>query len=140
MPWRLEPPSRTRTDNSPSGSTARLLVLIGLIIQIVQIALAILVLDRLASIAAAASGSLGGALSTFFDIGVVLILLNLIFSYLVYRMSYLRIAGGNFEGATTPTLVFALLALFTFWFFSGIFYLHAWVKLRDAGEEYRFMS
>jgi hypothetical protein len=140
MPWRLEPPSRTRVDNSPSGSTARILVLIGLIIQIAQIVLFILGLEILASLTATAPVILGVTSSIYIDGGAVLVLLNLIFTYLIYRMSYLRIAGGDFERATTPTLVLSLFAILTLWFVSGIFYLLAWVKLRDAGEEYRFMS
>ncbi len=107
-----------------SGDTARVLILVGLVLQVVSVFVAF-------------------GLAVFFSFvpflgGLVLVLafLGLVFVFLVYFLSYTRAAEGDYEGARTPTLVFAILSLLSLGLISGILYLIAYVKLGDAADEW----
>lgn len=115
----------------PSASSAESLVLVGLILQVIG---GVILLGAIAWLTgfsilnpfpywwAAVSAALG--------VGVVV----LVFLYLAYTLSYLRIRGGEFEAAQTPTLVIGILSLFA-GVLPGIFYLIGYVKLGDAVRE-----
>ncbi|HYA57057.1 MAG TPA: zinc ribbon domain-containing protein [Thermoplasmata archaeon] len=105
-----------------SGETAGTLILIGLVIQVVEVLLFFLA---------------GAVLLIFPFLGVVLLLLavlGLLFVVLVYLFSYDRTRQGDYAGARTPTLVFAILSLLTT-LIPGVLYLIAYVKLGDAMTE-----
>ncbi len=69
--------------------------------------------------------------------GIVLLLafLALVWLILVYVFSYARIRDGDYEGACTPTLLFAILTLVLGGILSGILYLIGYVKLVDAVDD-----
>lgn len=109
--------------SSRSGDTARTLILIGLVLEAVEVAV-LLGIGLLFLIV-----PLAGLLAlSFAAIGIVWI-------FLVYLFSYVRVREGDYEGARTPTLVFAILSLITIGLISGILYLVAYVKLGDADWE-----
>jgi hypothetical protein len=108
---------------SGSGDTAHTLVLIGLILQLVEV----LVLFGIA-LAAVFLPFLSLVLLVFAFVGVVWLIL-------VYLFSLAPIGDGRYEDAETPTLVFAILSLITIGLISGILYIIAYVKLRDAVRE-----
>lgn len=106
-----------------SGETAGTLILIGLILQIVGVVILTLV----------------GAFLLFLPfLGLIVLafgIVGIVWVVLVYLYSYERTRAGDYEGARTPTLVFAILSLITFGLISGILYLVAYVKLGDAVSE-----
>lgn len=106
-----------------SGDTAKLLILIGLILEIIEV----VVLFGL------------GAFFLFFPLlgGIILLLgvFGLLWVLLVYFFSYARTAEGDYESARTPTLVFGIVSLLTVNLISGILYIIAYVKLGDAVTE-----
>jgi hypothetical protein len=99
------------------GATPRLLILVGLVFQILEvvvvfgIALVLLFVPLL-----------GGLL---FLVGA----LGLVWLVLVYVYAYGRTRDGDFEGARAPTLVFAILSLITLHIVSGILYQIAYFEL-----------
>ncbi|MGI0068392.1 MAG: hypothetical protein ACREB9_08330, partial [Thermoplasmata archaeon] len=108
--------------SSPSGGTAKTLVLVGLILQLLEV----LIVFAL------------GAVFLLVFIGVFLLIagvFGLIWMLIVYLFSYQRIAEGRYEDAKTPTLGIAILSLITINLISGILYLIAYVKLGDAIRE-----
>jgi hypothetical protein len=113
---------------SQSGQTAGTLILIGLILQAIEVVVLLGV----------------GFFLLFFPFigGIVLALafIGIIWVVLIYLFSYQRTTEGDYEGARTPTLVFAILSLVTFGLISGILYLIAYVKLGDAASESRTPS
>jgi hypothetical protein len=103
-----------------SGETAKTLILIGLILQIIEVVVLL-------------------AIGTIFLIvpllgGIVLVLggLGIVWLLLVYLYSYVPTGAGDYRSAQTPTLVFAILSLITIGLISGILYIIAYVKLGDA--------
>lgn len=105
-----------------SGGTAKTLILVGLILQLIQV----LVVFAF------------GLVTLIFLIGILFIgasILGLIWLVLVFLFSYRPTGDGDYEGARTPTLVFAILSLLTVNLISGILYLIAYVKLGDAARE-----
>jgi hypothetical protein len=109
--------------SSPSGDTARTLILVGLILDVIfemiLLALGVLLL---------AVTLIGGLLLGFGVIGLIWI-------FLVYVFSYQPVREGDYEGARTATLVFAILSLITLALIPGILFLIAYVKLGDAIRE-----
>jgi hypothetical protein len=106
-----------------SGETAETLVLVGLILDIVGevilLAIALFVL-------------------VFPVVGLLLLgfsLIGFLWIALVWSFSYSRIKAGDYEGARTPTLVFAILSLITFALIPGVLFLIAYIKLGDAIEQ-----
>jgi hypothetical protein len=107
---------------SPSGQTAKTLILVGLILQ------GIFVLFLLGF----------GALLLIVFIGIFLLAagaLGLIWLILVYLFSYQPAREGKYEAARTPTLVFTILSFLTLSIIPAILYLIAYVKLGDAVRE-----
>ena len=110
------------TRTTPSGQTAKTLILVGLIFQ------AIFVLILLGV----------GALLLIVFIGIFFLaagFLGLIWLILVYLFSYRPASDGDYEGARTPTLVFMILSFLTLSLIPAILYLIAYVKLGDAVRE-----
>lgn len=111
-------PART----SPSGQTAKTLILVGLILQ----ALGVLILLGI------------GFLLLIVFIGLFFLaaaFLGLIWLILVYLFSYRPTQEANYESARTPTLVFTILSFLTLSLIPAILYLIAYVKLGDAVRE-----
>lgn len=107
---------------TPSGGTAKTLILVGLILQAVEVLIVLGI----------------GVLTLIVFVGVFLILfgvLGIVWLVLVYLLSYQRVAEGRYEESRTPTLIVAILSLLTFNLISGILYIIAYVKLGDAVRE-----
>ncbi len=109
--------------SSPSGGTAKTLILVGLILDIVLEAILLVV-----GIVFLIVPVIGALLLAFALIGFVWIALVWIYSYSPVR-------DGNYEAARTPTLVFAILSLITVSLIPGILFLIAYIKLGDAVRE-----
>lgn len=107
---------------TPSGGTAKTLILIGLILQGIEVLFILGI----------------GAITLVFLIGFFLIIagvLGIVWLVVVYLLSYQRVVEGRYEEAKTPTLIVAILSLITFNLISGILYIIAYVKLGDAVRE-----
>jgi len=109
--------------SSPSGDTARTLILVGLIIDVIGV-VALFGIGFFLLIVPPLAGLLFG-----------LAVIGLLWIFLVYLFSYQRVREGDYEGARTPTLVFAILSLITIALIPGILFLIAYVKLGDAIRE-----
>ena len=106
----------------PSAVTAKTLILVGLILEIIV----------------AVGSLLVGLLTLFAGVGIILVafaVVALLVLYLVYEFTYKRIQQGNFAGARTPTLVWTILLFLTLSIISAILFLIAYVKLGDAIRE-----
>ncbi len=114
----------------PSGSTAKTLILVGLIFELIFALVYLFVLGVVAFVFAAA-----GVFPVFgvFYIGVGVI--GFIFLYLVWMFCYKPVQEGRYQQARTPTLIFAILSLVTINIIAGILYLIAYIKLGDAVRE-----
>lgn len=108
---------------SRSGETAKTLILIGLILQVIEVV--ILLGIGLLFIVVPFLGAV------VFGLGVI----GTIWVLLVYWFSYKPTSEGDFTGARTPTLVLAIISLLTFGLISGILYVVAYAKLADAEHE-----
>jgi hypothetical protein len=109
--------------SSPSAETARTLILVGLIIDVIfEVVLLFFGLVLLAA------PILGGIVLAFAVIGFVWIAL-------IWLFSYDRVREGDYEGSRAPTLVFAILSLITLALIPGILFLIAYIKLGDAIRE-----
>lgn len=108
---------------SPSADTARTLILVGLILDIVFEVILLLVGLVLLVVPILGALVLGLALIGF------------VWVALVWWFSYNRVVEGDYGGARTPTLVFAILSLITLAVIPGVLFLIAYVKLGDAVEE-----
>ncbi len=102
------------------GDTAKTLVLVGLI------------LDLVGEVILFGLGVLFLAVPILGTLVLGLAVIGFLWIALVYFYSYDRIAGGDYEGARTPTLVFAILSLVTLALVPGILFLIAYIKLGDA--------
>jgi hypothetical protein len=108
----------------PSASTAKTLILIGLILQGIFVALFLLI--GLAALAFAPfTFGLSSILLAFALVGAAIL-------FLAYEFTYKRVAEGNYAGARTPTLVWGILSLLFLGIISGILYIVAYAKLGDA--------
>lgn len=108
-----------------SAETAKLLILIGLVFQAIEVVVVFLL-------------GLAFVVAPFFLFSFLLLfvgLIGLVWIVLVYLFSYERVARGDYSGARTPTLVFAVLSLLTFHLLSGILYLIAYAELETAERE-----
>ncbi len=108
-----------RTANQ-SGQTAETLILVGLILQIIEVVILLGLGSFLLFVPI-----LGGII---FGLGII----GIIWVLLVWAFSYRRTREGDYVGARTPTLVFGILSLISFGLISGILYIIAYVKLGDA--------
>jgi len=106
-----------------SGGTASTLILIGFILQVIEVAIFLLI--GLVFLIVPILGLIVFALAL---IGVVWLIL-------VWVYSYKPTIEGNYEDARTPTLVFGILSLLTLGLISGILYIIAFAKLGDAERE-----
>lgn len=109
----MYPPPLTTTD----GKHAKLLTLVGLGLQVAEVAF-ILLLGFFLSTA-------GFVQSLVISLGVI----GIAWTLLVYVFSYRRISSGDLTGARTPTLVFAVLSVFTGSVLSGLLYVLAYHEL-----------
>ena len=108
--------------SSPSAGTARTLILVGLILELLLALLYLFV----------------GAVTLIFGIGAFFLaagVIGLLILYLVYVFTYRRIREGNYEGARTPTLVWTIILFLTLQIISAILFLIAYIKLGDAIRE-----
>lgn len=108
---------------SHAGDTAETLILIGLILDII-LEVVLLFVGLFFLIVPV----IGGVLLALAVIGFVWVAL-------VWGFSYSRVKAGDYEGARTPTLVFAILSLLTLGIIPGILFLIAYLKLGDALDE-----
>ncbi len=113
---------------TPSGGTAKTLILVGLIFDLIFV----LIFWGISLPVVIVSGFFFVPFLGFFVIAGVIGILVL---YLVYAFSYKRARDGDYEGARTPTLIWAILSLITINIIPGILYLIAYVKLGDAVRE-----
>jgi hypothetical protein len=106
--------------SSRSGDTAETLILVGLILDIIGEVILL---------------GIGLLFLAFAGLGFILLgfaLIGFVWIALVWSFSYSRVREGDYEGARTPTLVFAILSLLTLALIPGILFLIAYVKLGDA--------
>ena len=106
-----------------SGETASTLILIGLILQGIEVAIFL---------------GIGLLLFVVPIVGVFVLAIGAIgvlWLVLVYGFSYGPTQMGDYSGARTPTLVFGILSLLTLGLISGILYIIAYAKLGDAERE-----
>lgn len=108
---------------TPSGDAAKVLILIGLIIEVIEVVVIVLV---------------GLIILIIPIVGLVVFGLagiGILWLVLVYVFSYSRVSEGDYAGARTPTLVFGILSLLTVNLVSGILYLVAYAELGKAESE-----
>lgn len=111
-----------------SASTAKVLILIGLVLQAIEVA--VLLLFSLVLVFVPVVGVL---------IFLPLAVLGIVWLILVYLYSYERVDRGDYAGARTPTLVFGILSLITLQIISGILYIVAFVVIGSAENELALM-
>ncbi len=113
----------------PSAGTAKTLILIALIFQIIgSVIIALIALVVGSALASIGFGGLGA-------IFIVIALVILLVAILAYFYSYKPVAEGHYDAARTPTLVLGIVGLFAGGVIVGILYLVAWDKLGDAIRE-----
>ena len=105
-----------------SADTARTLMLVGLI------------LDIIFEVVLLAFGLLFLVVPILGAVVLSLALIGFVWIALIWTFSYRRVDEGDYDGARTPTLVFAILSLITAALIPGILFLIAYVKLGDAIE------
>ncbi len=108
---------------SRSGETAKTLILIGLILDLIGEAILLAV------------GALFLAVSVFGGLLLGVAAIGLLWVILVWVFSYARVREGDYQGARTPTLVFAILSLISFALIPGVLFIIAYAKLGDAISE-----
>lgn len=120
------PPSAYVQAAPPAAAgPAKVLILIGLILQIVEVAV-LMALGLVLLIAP--------LLTILF---LPLAAIGVVWVVLVYLFSYRRVADGDYAGASSPTLVFAILSLLTINLISGVLYIVAYVEISRAQDELR---
>jgi hypothetical protein len=105
-----------------AAGTAKVLIIVGLILQAIEVVVFTLL-------------ALGLAV---FLIGIIFLpfaIIGIIWIVLVYLFSYRRVSDGDYEGARTPTLVFAILSLITFNLISGVLYIIGYVEIGTAIQQ-----
>lgn len=114
----------------PSGSTAKTLILVGLILQLVFGLIFLIGFGVVAAVSATV-----GVFPIFALVWIIFGALGFIWLFLVWIFSYKPVSQGQYEQARTPTLVFAILSLVTLGIISFVLYLIAYIKLGDAIRE-----
>ncbi len=109
----------------PSGSTAKTLILVGLILQAVFVLVGLVY---------------GGLIAIAFPfVGIVYLVLafiGVVWLILVWLFSYKPVREGRYQAARTWTLIVAILSIITVWgILPGILYLIGYIKLGDAVRE-----
>ncbi len=121
---------------TPSGGTAKTLILVGLIFQAIFALVFFFGLGLLSlAVALAAFTGAGAGAVVLAGTFLVLGLIGFILLYLAYSMSYRRTRNGEYQAARTPTLIFAILSFLTVNIIAGILYIIGYVKLGDAVRE-----
>ncbi len=115
----------------PSGSTAKTLILVGLVLQLIFALIYVFVIGATALIFA----SLGVGFPVFAVAFIAFGALGFVWLILVWMLSYKPVTEGRYEQARTATLIFAILSLITVHIISGVLYLIAYIKLGDAVRE-----
>ena len=119
MPPVVQPP--------PSAGTAKTLVIIALIFQLIG---AVIILPFLLILPLFAfAGGFGIILGVALGVGL---LIGLFFLYAGYAWVYVRIRNGQYAGARTPALILGIIGLIFGGFITGILYLIAYVKIGDS--------
>jgi hypothetical protein len=125
--------------NSPSGSTAKTLILVALILDLLFALLFIFAIGLSAlyfNVACNAVGSHCG-FSIFGIIFVALGVIALVWVLLIWLLCYQPVSAGQYGEARGNTLMFAILAFLTLNIITAILLLVAWSKLSDAVNEGR---
>ncbi|MFG1529911.1 MAG: hypothetical protein AAFA34_01355 [Thermoplasmata archaeon] len=121
---------------TPSGGTAKTLILVGLIFQAIFALIFFFGVGLLSlAVALAAANGAGAGAVLLAGLFVGLGLIGFILLFLAYSMSYRRTRNGEYQAARTPTLVFAILSFLTINIIAGILYIIGYVKLGDAARE-----
>lgn len=105
----------------PSGSTAKTLILVGIILQAIFVLIYLLI------------GAVSLIVTIFGAVYLVLAVLGIVWLLLIWLFSYSRVREGRYEAARVPTLIFGILSLLQI--IPGILYIIAYVKLGDAVRE-----
>ncbi|MCI4348054.1 MAG: hypothetical protein L3J97_05485 [Thermoplasmata archaeon] len=114
----------------PSGSTAKTLILVGLILQLIFALLFLFAFGVSALLLASI-----GVFPIFAVVWIAFGALGFVWLILIWMLCYKPVTEGHYEAARTPTLVFAILSFVTFSIISAILYLIAYIKLGDAVRE-----
>jgi len=122
------PTPRTRT---PSGGSAETLVLVALILQVIG---GVILLGGILFLFGVAAYHPFPFAWLALLIAAIIGGVAVVFLYLAYEYSYLRIQRGEYQAAQVPTLVLGILSLFL-GIVPGILYLVGYVKLGDAIRE-----
>jgi hypothetical protein len=116
----------------PSGQTAKTLILIGLILEVIGAVLFLFGFGITAVIFAASLSSVSVLVYYYIAGGA----LALVILFLVYTLCYKPVKAGHYEQARLPTLIFAILGIVTLGgIIAGVLYLIAFFKLGDAVRE-----
>lgn len=106
-----------------AAGTAKILILIGLILQAIEVGVLVLI----------------GLLVSFVPVAAIIFLplavVGVVWIVLVYFFSYDRVSRGDYSGAHAPTLVFGILSLITVNIISGVLYLVAYSEIDSAEKE-----
>ncbi len=111
---------------SPSGSTAKTLILVAIILDLIFALFYVFAVGLLFLI------SLVLLLSILF---IAFGALAFVWLVLIWLLCYKPTKAGQYEQARTPTLVFMILSFITLNFLTGILLLIAYLKLGDAARE-----
>ncbi len=120
----MYPPTPSGAGPTQSGGTAKILILVGLVLQL----LGVLAFATFSVAATRFAGIFAIFLLPFAVIGVIWIII-------VYLYGYQRTARAEYTEARTPVLIIAILSLVTLSVLSAIFYFIGWAKLGDAIRE-----
>lgn len=125
-----------------SGGTAKTLILIGLVFQVLVGIVFLFGLGLLVLLTASFT-LMTGVLGFSYFLALVWIgfgLIDFIFIFLVYTFSYRQTSRGYYQEASLPTLIVGILSLIFGGVITGILYILAYVKLRDAIQEQQQMT
>jgi hypothetical protein len=109
----------------PSASTAKTLLLVGIILQAIFVLIGLVL------------GAIYAVIFPFIGIFYLAVaVLGLVWLILIWMLSYNPVRAGRYDAARTPTLIFAILSIITlFGIIPGVLYLIAYIKLGDAIRE-----
>ncbi|MCI4363924.1 MAG: hypothetical protein L3K13_06455 [Thermoplasmata archaeon] len=125
--------------SSPSGSTAKTLILIALLLDLL-FALAFVFFIGLAFLyTSAVCGAVGAhcGISLYAAFFLALGVIAFVWMFLIWSLCYRPVSRGQYAEARGPTLIFAILAFLTLSIITAILLLIAWIKLGDAVNESR---
>ncbi len=115
----------------PSGSTAKTLILVGLILQLIFAFIYVFAIGAAALVVA----SFGVGFPVFAVAFLAFGALGFVWLILVWMLSYRPVTEGRYEQARTPTLIFAILSFVTLNIIPAVLYLIGYIKLGDAVRE-----